>query len=184
VCPDALCSQTSARGPKAGTRRLRFALSRPVSRVLSPPERVTAIHLCGLPGCVGRAAPSLMTSLRTGLAEPPRSPWALVGSYPTVSPLPHPSEAVCSLWRFPAGHPGPPLAAVLPFGARTFLSARAPRPSGRLRAPPRCRPGHPIPTKDERALARRACGGRLWTSWTSLTFWEIPLTICQPRPGF
>ncbi len=42
--------------------------------------------------------------------------------------LPHPftlasgmPEAVCSLWHFPAGHPGWPLATVLLCGARTFL---------------------------------------------------------------
>ncbi len=33
-----------------------------------------------------------------------------VGSYPTVSPLPEPAPAVCSLWRFPwgSGFPPPP----------------------------------------------------------------------------
>ena len=31
---------------------------------------------------------SLLTLLRVGFTEPPRSPWALVVSYTTVSPLP------------------------------------------------------------------------------------------------
>jgi hypothetical protein len=47
-----------------------------------------------------------LTLLRTGFAEPRRSPAALVGSYPTVSPLPAPpaepgirSAHVCGRWR-------------------------------------------------------------------------------------
>ena len=44
-------------------------------------------------------------------------------SYTTVSALPRYGILVTgiSLLRFPAGHPGPLLAATLPFGARTFL---------------------------------------------------------------
>jgi hypothetical protein len=78
--------------------------SRPVSRVLSVGARPRShadratIHLglplpttsCGLPGSSGGQpsnAPCL-TLLRVGFAEPPRSPWALVVSYTTVSPLP------------------------------------------------------------------------------------------------
>lgn len=83
--------------------------------------------LCGLaPGEVYQAGPS---------------PGSLVGSYPTVSPLPQPrghaagdpkavcrysrrprgSAAVCSLLHWLAGFPGLPLATTLPCGARTFL---------------------------------------------------------------
>src|SRR5215470_19838982 len=42
--------------------------------------------------CAGRrlAAAALLALLRVGFTEPPRSPGVLVGSYPTVSPLPHP----------------------------------------------------------------------------------------------
>ena len=50
-------------------------------------------------------------------------------SYTAVSPLPGRSQAVCFLWRYPAGHPGLPLAATLPCGARTFLSSRRDRPA-------------------------------------------------------
>src|SRR5690606_18827670 len=54
---------------------------------------------------------------------PPTSPWALVVSYTTLSPLPSgkPRKAVCFLWHFPAGHPGSALPTTLPCGARTFL---------------------------------------------------------------
>ena len=46
----------------------------------------------------------------------------LVGSYPTVSPLPGTNgPAVCFLWHFPSGHPGLLLATTLPCGVRTFL---------------------------------------------------------------
>jgi hypothetical protein len=78
--------------------------SRPISRVLSVGARPKSyadratIHLglplpttsCGLPGSSGGQpsnAPCL-TLLRVGFTEPPRSPWALVVSYTTVSPLP------------------------------------------------------------------------------------------------
>jgi hypothetical protein len=65
----------------------------------------------------------LLTLLRVGFTEPPRSPWALVVSYTTVSPLPGAVRppAVCFLWHFPAGHPGWALPTTLPCGARTFL---------------------------------------------------------------
>jgi len=55
----------------------------------------------------------------------------LVVSYTAVSPLPPYrwdgrhligwSEAVCSLWHFPAGHPGWVLPTTLLCGVRTFL---------------------------------------------------------------
>jgi hypothetical protein len=89
----------------AGGRRT----SRPVRRILSPGRsRVAAIHL-GLPSPAGSSGlpagsggqPSnacagpwpedhgtLLALLRVGFTEPRRSPGALVGSYPTVSPLP------------------------------------------------------------------------------------------------
>ena len=75
--------------------------SRPVSRILCRPRAAVAIHLgppspatsCGLPG--GRPLPGgrathtpCLALLRTGFAEPHRSPDALVGSYPTLSPSP------------------------------------------------------------------------------------------------
>ncbi|SCG45755.1 hypothetical protein GA0070213_103159 [Micromonospora humi] len=118
-----------------------------------------AIHLglpspagsSGLPADIGRAALKrlrgssscgdgpFLALLRVGFTEPPRSPGVLVGSYPTVSPLPsRDGPAVCFLWHCPAGHPGLPLATTLPCGVRTFLgggpepadaTARSTRPS-------------------------------------------------------
>ena len=69
----------------------------------------------------------------------PRRWWSLT---PPFHPYPV-IGAVCFLWRYPAGHPGSPLAIVLPCGARTFLSLRRGRPAGseparriELRLPP------------------------------------------------
>ncbi len=44
-----------------------------------------------------------MVLLQTGFTEPTQSPGPLVGSYPTVSPLPNgpTRQAVSSLWHFP-----------------------------------------------------------------------------------
>jgi hypothetical protein len=73
--------------------------------------------------------------LRVGFTEPSRSPGMLVGSYPTVSPLPllARSAAVCFLWHCPAGRPGLPLTTTLPCGARTFLGDE---PEGTSTRPP------------------------------------------------
>src|SRR5882672_11335716 len=46
-----------------------------------------------------------------------------VGSYPTVSPLPQKSGAVCFLWPCPSPCGAQALPGSLPCGARTFLSA-------------------------------------------------------------
>src|SRR3954470_5789786 len=57
----------------------------------------------------------------------------LVGSYPTVSPLPPASperlspEAVSFLCHFPSAFAAWDFPSVLPFGVRTFLGAQAPR---------------------------------------------------------
>ena len=132
-----------------------------------------AIHLglplpagsSGLPADIGRAALKrlrgssscgdgpFLALLRVGFTEPPRSPGVLVGSYPTVSPLPSRyGPAVCFLWHCPAGHPGLPLATTLPCGVRTFLgdgpepdaaTARSTRPS---RPHPNDAPTAPIST--------------------------------------
>src|SRR5690606_7020245 len=110
--------------------------------------RWAAIHLglpspagsSGLPAGIGRAILKrlrgppqrpFLALLRVGFAEPPRSPEVLVGSYPTVSPLPAVRPAVCFLWHFPAGHPGLLLATTLPYGVRTFLGGGSPRRRGR-----------------------------------------------------
>src|SRR5262249_40242740 len=67
----------------------------------------------------------------TGGCRAPLLALGAVGSYPTVSPLPHPSRdvAVCFLWPVPSPCGAQALPGSLPDGARTFL--------GRARAPPR-----------------------------------------------
>lgn len=86
--------------------------------------------------------------LRVGFTEPPRSPGVLVGSYPTVSPLPSPlGSAVCFLWHFPAGRPGLPLTTTLPCGVRTFLGG-GPKPADAAARSTRPSRSHP---NDERA---------------------------------
>src|SRR4051794_35536286 len=113
-------------------------------------SRSAAIHLglplptasCGLPASSGgppsnaraRSVLLFLTLLQVGFTKPFRSPGTLVVSYTTVSPLPtyRSAPAVCSLWHFPAGHPGWVLPTTSPCGARTFLDeflAAAARPT-------------------------------------------------------
>lgn len=108
--------------------------SRTISRVLYHPiltdGMATVIPLgaqlpvpsSNLPGSVDRADPlPYLVLLRTGLAELVTSPCRLVGSYPTVSPLPPEGGGLLSValsedrspWALPS---------VLPYEARTFLS--------------------------------------------------------------
>src|SRR3954452_11246035 len=133
----------------------RGARDEPACRPGSVPGRLAAsrsaaIHLglplpttsCGLPASSGgqpsnaRARSELLflTLLQVGFAKPFRSPGTLVVSYTAVSPLPRRrgGAAVCSLWHFPAGHPGWVLPTTLPCGARTFLDElpRRGRPAG------------------------------------------------------
>src|SRR6476660_3358515 len=102
-----------------------MTVSRPVGGVLfTGPFRDTgsvAIHLCGPPGDVCRAAPVT------------RGAGALLPHRFTLTCARRPS-AVCFLWHFPAGRPDWPLASTLPCGAPTFLDTIAvvPRPPGRL----------------------------------------------------
>ena len=82
-----------------------------------------------------RARDSLLTLLRVGFTEPPRSPWALVVSYTTVSPLPPVSRGrsvFCG--TFPRVTPGrryrPPCPAEPePSSARQADLARRDRPA-------------------------------------------------------
>ncbi len=84
-----------------------------------------AIHLCGLPGDIGRAARPLLGLAPGGVCRADRVT-PVAGAL-----LPHrftltcagrtPPSAVCFLWHFPAGHPDWPLASTLPCGAPTFL---------------------------------------------------------------
>src|SRR5204863_5279068 len=135
----------AARGPPA---TISLAGRSRVRRVAVRPRRAATREL-------GRAAleRSLLALLRTGVAEPRRSPAALVGSYPTVSPLPlrRSAEAVCFLlplrevapaWLSPASCP-----------AESGLSSpradtTGARPPGRLPQPRRYRvSGRPSPAK-------------------------------------
>ena len=77
-----------------------------------------------LPGSVDRADPlPYLVLLRTGLAELVTSPCRLVGSYPTVSPLPPKGGGLFSV-ALSEDHPSWALPSVLPCEARTFLSVR------------------------------------------------------------
>ena len=58
--------------------------------------------------------------LQTGYAEHAASPRHLVGSYPTVSPLPRMRGGLLSV-ALSEGRPSWVLPSVLPCGARTFL---------------------------------------------------------------
>ena len=85
-----------------GAARRQGRMSRPVRRVLLPPTvtgmAVATIYLgpplptasCDLPAGSGEQPSSTCCAvlLRAGFTEPRRSPATLVGSYPTVSPLP------------------------------------------------------------------------------------------------
>ncbi len=158
----------------------------PVSRVLSraAPEGGAgmAIHLgprspaasCGLPGqrTGGGPGPDALSSLFDlapgGACRAAPVAGGAVGSYPTVSPLPEPAPAVCSLWRFPWGsgstpspagrYPAPCLR-----GARTFLAFppedRDAQPSGHPQHRPRGLGGQgQVPaTQGQRAARRSRC---------------------------
>src|SRR5204862_917783 len=75
-----------------------------------------------------------------------------VGSYPTVSPLPLESRAVCSLWPFPSPHGAQALPGSLPCGARTFLGTPL---------QPTCRDHHALPPPDTKATGSGRVGARL-----------------------
>ena len=110
--------------------------SRTISRVLYHPAlaggMATVIPLgaqlpvpsSNLPGSVDRADPlPYLVLLRTGLAELVTSPCRLVGSYPTVSPLPPEGGGLLSV-ALSEDHSPWALPSVLPCEARTFLSVR------------------------------------------------------------
>lgn len=67
--------------------------------------------------------------LQTGYAEHAASPRHLVGSYPTVSPLPRMRGGLLSV-ALSEGLPSWVLPSVLPCGARTFLSGPKARSDG------------------------------------------------------
>ncbi len=121
------CKPDPVRRSRGGDHLSRWAPERP-SPARSPGR-------CGLPDSSG-GPPSnaaCLTLLRVGLAEPRRSPGALVGSYPTVSPLPprRTAAAVCSLLRFREVAPARLTPAPCPVESG-LSSSRSPRPPGRL----------------------------------------------------
>lgn len=151
------CAKPLSSGPPAGPRdpaRLSASAgpsrpltggrtSRPVRRVLLPPAvagaAVATIHL-GPPLPAGsRDLPAgsdeqpsgacCAVLLRAGFAEPPRSPAALVGSYPTVSPSPAGAGGLFSV----ALSRGSPRVAVSHRPA--LWSPDVPRPAGRPAVP-------------------------------------------------
>ncbi len=130
--------------------------------------RSTREHRAGRPQSLAQGAVApLLTLLRVGFTEPPQSPAALVVSYTTVSPLPPRwrAGAVCSLWHYPAGHPGSALPTTLSCGARTFLTGLAPGATAR--------PTHPYSGYAERAIIwRRDTDGR----------WRLAVDSSSPTP--
>src|ERR1700733_2082745 len=83
-----------------------------------------AIHLCGLPGDIGRATRLTFDLAPDGVCQAGQvtlSAGALLPHRFTLTCALRPS-AVCFLWHFPAGPPASPLASILLFGAPTFLS--------------------------------------------------------------
>ena len=103
-----------------------------VRRTLRPAW--VAIHLCGLPGDIGRAGRPTLGLAPGGGCQPPGSPPTLVRSYRTVSPLPvrsaglpahrHRRSALCC--PVPAGRPVLALASTLALWSPDF-----PRPGRR-----------------------------------------------------
>ena len=137
--------------PGHDTASVRGRTSRPVRRVLLPPTvagaAVATIHLGpplpagsrDLPAGSGEQPSGACCAvlLRAGFTQPPQSPAALVGSYPTVSPLPagHPAGGLFSV----ALSRGSPRVAVShrpalwsPDVPRSPGLPGAPRPPGRL----------------------------------------------------
>ncbi len=110
--------------------------SRPVGRVLYPPERMVTINLgrqlpiasSGQPGRLGQAPLALpyLALLRAGFGRPPVHTEA-GGLLPHHFTLALPGNGGMFLCHFPSGHPAWALPSALPGGARTFLSPMAGR---------------------------------------------------------
>ena len=101
-----MTTKLQVRVQAAGELACRPGSVHPLARVGGHPSRTavagslvrsTREHRAGRPQSLAqeplscenlRASDSLLTLLRVGFTEPPRSPWALVVSYTTVSPLP------------------------------------------------------------------------------------------------
>jgi hypothetical protein len=100
-----------------------------------------AIHLCGLPGDIGRASRPLLGLAPSGGCQPPGSPPTLVRSCRTVSPLPVRARGpaiggLLSVALYRQVTPSWLSPAPVPCGVRTFLdTTHAPRASGTPRPP-------------------------------------------------
>ena len=99
-----------------GRYRQGYDARRPVSRVLSPPRRMTAIHLGRLSPGASRGLPGrrsgngfecrpYLALLPVGFTVPPTVAGGAVRSYRTLSPFPPRTAVVCFLWHFPWGRP-------------------------------------------------------------------------------
>ncbi len=106
-----------------------MTVSRPISGILSPGpfpgSGWVAIHLCGLPGEMRRAAPPTFDLAPSGVCRAARVTPGAGALLPhrftlTCGAFRRPS-AVCFLWHFPAGRPDWPLTSTLPYGVPTFL---------------------------------------------------------------
>src|SRR3954464_4897967 len=131
----------------------------------------------------GLAAGPFRPCSRWGLPSRPGRPgrwWSLAPPFHPYLRPPERAEAVCSLWHFPAGHPGWELPTTSPCGARTFLDV-TPRGADAV-----ARPAHPRPQDrgvlawgGERRRLRRApadVGGR------SRARHGVPAQPRAPRP--
>jgi hypothetical protein len=111
--------------PHAFTWRMVICLGWPSPATSSS---LPAAHRCRCGRCGSHLA-AYLALLRLGVTVPLAVTRSAVGSYPTVSPLPHLREAVSFLWPCPSPLGAQALPGSLPVGARTFL--------GRTKALPR-----------------------------------------------
>lgn len=147
-CPGEMCGRMSAVAPrrnlfrrrnkKAPNREPFETASESISRVLSLDDhlsrtRVTA-RLKHATRMHGRAAVwhSYLRLLQMGFSKPRccQRAGALLPHRFSFSPAC--AGEFTFLWHFPSGRPAQPLAGILPFGARTFLTPCGARPSGPL----------------------------------------------------
>jgi hypothetical protein len=136
--------------------------------------RSTREHRAGRPQSLAQELPlpgrSLLTLLRVGFTEPPRSPWALVVSYTTVSPLP-PDKSGGGLFSVALSR-GSPRVGVTDHPAlrspdlpRRASTADATRPPGQLARR----------SRQDRASAREdEAGGPSKTAGTARLHCELP----------
>src|SRR6185312_11879031 len=146
-------ARPTRRGPARGHAGARRWRSRPVSRILCAgcpagdhlsrrriaPAAARSPNRCGPPGSSGGppSSASCSTLLRTGVAEPRRSPAALVGSYPTVAPLPRALPRVAVSFLLPLREVAPAWLTPASCPVESGLSSSAGAPAAARPAPPR-----------------------------------------------